>query len=405
MATTAGELVGLSATPHVAAATGRNSRLLSIDLLRGLVMILMALDHTRDFLGDPRVSPTDLEHASIALFLTRWITNFCAPVFFLLTGTGAYLSLQNRTRGELSSFLLTRGIWLIVLELTLFRCIGMQFNFDYQVTILNVLWALGWSMVALSGLVWLPLRWIVVLGVLLICCHNLLDTVSFSNPLWTVLHRPGFLLSTPRYTVRIAYPLIPWIGVTAAGYGLGEIFRWDPAHRRRLLLAAGIGLAVLFVVLRWTRFYGDPIAWEIESSPALTVLSFLDTSKYPPSLLFLLMTLGPALLLLWAADRGVPGFVHPAVTLGRVPMFFFLLHMPLIHLLAVLVCLVRYSSIHWMFESPSISQFPFTPPPGWGLSLPLIYLCWVGVVVTLYPVCRWFAALKQRHTWRWLSYA
>jgi uncharacterized membrane protein len=408
MAVTTGEVqsaAGVSGIARVATEALKARRLESIDLLRGLVMIIMALDHTRDFLGDTTVNPRDLAHASAALFLTRWITNFCAPVFFLLTGTGAHLSLRHKTRSELSIFLLTRGAWLILLELTFFRCLGLQFNFDYQVTILNVLWALGCSMIVLSGLVWLSLRFILAIGVLLICAHNLLDPIDSSNPLWVILHSPGSLVDAPRFTVRVAYPLIPWIGVTAVGYGLGQIFAWEPARRRTFLLAAGLAVCALFVALRCTNLYGDPVAFRVQPSFAFTVLSFLNTSKYPPSLLFLLMTLGPALLLLSVADRGLPRFLQPAVTLGRVPMFFYLLHMPLIHLLAVLVCLARYSSIHWMFESPTISRFPFTPPPGWGLALPFIYLFWAAVVVAMYPLCRSFAALKQRHHWGWLSYA
>lgn len=369
-------------------------------------MILMTLDHTREFLGDPAVSPTDLGHASAALFMTRWITHFCAPVFFLLTGTGAFLSLRYRTRSDLSSYLALRGLWLILLELTYMRCIGLQLNFDYHVTIVNVLWGLGWSMIVLSGLVRLPLGWTLAIGLVLIFSHNLLDQLRFVGPVAALLHGPGTLLSTPRYTVMVSYPLIPWVGVTAVGYGLGQVFNWESATRRRFLLVAGIALTVLFIALRFTNLYGDPFPWTSQRSLGLTVLSFINVTKYPPSLLFLLMTLGPALVLLWAAERGAaPRLLRPAVTLGRVPMFFYLLHMPFIHLLAVVVCLARYGAIHWMFESPSVAQFPFTAPPGWGMPLPIIYLFWVAVVAALYPACQWFAALKQRHDWRWLSYA
>jgi uncharacterized membrane protein len=379
-------------------------RLDSVDLLRGLVMIVMALDHTRDFLGDPGVSPTDLDHASVALFLTRWITHFCAPVFCLLTGTGAFLSGRHRSRGELSAHLLTRGLWLILLELTYMRCIGLQFNFDYQVTILNVLWMLGWSMIALSGLVWLRAGGCLAAGLLLICGHNLLDPLPFTGALWTVLHRPGTLIDMPGHTVRLAYPLIPWVGVCAAGYALGPVFQWQPQSRRRFLLAAGLSISVLFVVLRASNLYGDPVPWSTQPTLLFTVLSFLNTNKYPPSLLFLAMTLGPALLLLRAADRGAARWLQPAVTFGRVPLFYYLLHMPLIHLLAVLVCAAGYGTVAGMFESPTLAQYPFTAPPGWGLPLPYLYLCWVLAVAAMYPACRWFATLKQQHAWRWLSY-
>jgi uncharacterized membrane protein len=402
LATTTGDVsLRVAVASQVLAAT---RRLDSIDLLRGLVMILMALDHTRDFLGDRTISPMDLAHAGAPLFLTRWITNFCAPVFCLLTGAGAYLSRQHRSRGELSWHLLTRGAWLLLLELTYFRCIGMQFNFDYQVTILNVLWMLGWSMIVLSGLVWLPLWGCLALGLVLICGHNLLDALPLGGPAWTVLHRPGPLLVTPHHSVFVAYPLIPWVGVCAAGYGLGAAFAWEPRSRRPFLLAAGLALCLLFVALRWMNLYGEPMHWSRGTSPLLTVLSFLNTSKYPPSLLFLLMTGGPAFLVLWAVDRGTPRWLHPAVTFGRVPLFFYLLHMPLIHILAAIVCAVRYSSIHWVFESPTVAQFPFSAPPGWGLPLLLIYLLWLLVVAAMYPLCRWFAAFKQQHAWHGLSY-
>lgn len=406
MATTTADLTGDAvAARELPAAAPLHARLDSIDLLRGLVMILMTLDHTRDFLCAPGVTPVDLAHAGAPLFLTRWITNFCAPVFFLLTGTGAFLSLERRGRAGLARFLLTRGAWLILLELTFLRCLGMQFNFDYHVTLLNVLWALGGSMIVLSALIGLPARWVAAAGIVLIGTHNLLDALPQTGPFWAVLHRPGPLLDLPAHTVFVAYPLIPWVGVTAAGYGLGAVFAWERQARRRWLLGAGLVICALFVALRATDTYGEPMAWSTQAPPLLTVLSFVNTSKYPPSLLFLLMTLGPALLVLWAAEGGIARWLQPAVILGRVPLFFFLLHLPLIHAVAVLVCLVRYGSVHWMFESPAMAQFPFTPPPGWGLSLPLIYLAWVLIVAAMYPACRAFAALKRQHTWRWLSYA
>ena len=386
------------------AVTPKRARLESVDVLRGVIMILMALDHTRDFFGKPGISPTDLARTTIPLFFTRWITHFCAPVFFLLIGTGAYLSLRKKSKREVSQFLFTRGLWLIFLELTLFRCLGFQFNFDYHVTLLNVLWALGWGMIVLSGLIHLPASLITAFGLLMIAGHNLLDPVRSSKVIWTVLHSPNFIVANPQHSVFVAYPLIPWIGVTALGYSLGQIYAWTRQRRRTFLIRAGVGLTAAFALLRGINVYGDPVNWATEKSAAFTVLSFLNTNKYPPSLLFLLMTLGPALLFLGAMDGATPQFLRPALTFGRVPMFYFLLHIPLIHLLAVIVCYARYGQAHWMFESPTVGQFPFTPPPGWGFSLPIVYLLWVSVVVALYPLCRWFAALKQRRTDAWLSY-
>ena len=379
-------------------------RIESVDVLRGVVMILMALDHTRDFLGASNVSPTDIAHTTAPLFFTRWITHFCAPVFFLLTGTGAHLSLQRKSKRELSQFLFTRGLWLIFLELTLFRCLGFQFNFDYHVTLLNVLWALGWAMIVLSVLVHIPLWATATVGIIMIAGHNLLDSIQSSNPLWSILHVPNFVLKTPQHSIFVAYPLIPWLGVTAVGYSLGRIYSWTWQRRRTFLWRAGIGLTAAFVILRTVNVYGDPARWIVQKSTLFTALSFLNTCKYPPSLLFLLMTVGPALLLLWAVDGWTPELLCPAVVFGKVPMFYFLLHMPLIHLIAVIVCYARYGHVHWMFESPSLSQFPITPPPGWGFSLPIVYIIWLCVVCALYPLCHWFAAVKQRRSDPWLSY-
>jgi uncharacterized membrane protein len=379
-------------------------RLESVDVVRGVIMILMAIDHTRDFFGQTPFSPTDPTETTIPLFFTRWVTHFCAPVFFLLTGTGAYLSLRKKSKNELSRFLFTRGLWLIFLELTLFRCLGLQFNFDYHVTVVNVLWALGWAMIVLSVLVHLSTPLVAAFGLVMIATHNLLDPIQSANPLWSILHSPNFIVANPQHSIFVAYPLIPWVGVTAVGYALGQVYTWASDRRRTFLLRAGLGTSAAFLILRGVNIYGDPVRWSTQKSAAFTVLSFLNTNKYPPSLLFLLMTLGPALLFLWAVDGGTPRFLRPALVLGKVPMFYYLLHMPLIHLIAIAVCYARYGQIHWMFESPTLAQFPITPPPGWGFSLPVVYLIWASVVIALYPLCRWFAALKQRRSDRWLSY-
>jgi uncharacterized membrane protein len=379
-------------------------RIEAIDLLRGVIMVLMALDHTRDFFGKTGINPTDPAQTTVALFFTRWVTHFCAPVFFLLTGTGAYLSLRKRSTHELARFLFTRGLWLIFLELTVFRCLGFQFNFDYRITMLNVLWALGWSMIVLSALVYLPPSMVTAFGAALIVFHNLLDSVQSANPLWAILHSPNFIFATPGHSVFLVYTLIPWVGVTAVGYGLGQIYSWEPNRRKSFLLRAGLAIAAAFVVIRAINVYGDPVRWSAQKSLVFTVLSFLNTNKYPPSLLFLLMTLGPALLFLGIVNSATPLFLRPALIFGKVPMFYFLLHIPFIHLLAVIVCYARYGQAHWMFESPDIANFPFTPPPGWGFPLPIVYLIWIFVVIALYPACRWFADLKQRRSDPWLSY-
>jgi uncharacterized membrane protein len=266
------------------AITVKRARLESVDVVRGVIMIIMALDHTRDFFGQPG-SPTNLATASTSLFLTRWITNICAPVFFLLTGAGAWLSLCKRTKPELSRFLFTRGLWLIFLDLVLFRCLAVQFNFDYHTTVITVLWALGWAMIVLSLLVHLPTSAVTALGVIMIATHNLLDSIKSANPLWWVLHSPNIIFATPGYIVFLAYPLIPWVGVTAVGYGLGQIYAWEPARRRAFLLRIGLVFTIGFVLLREINIYGDASRWTTQRTSVYTVLSFLNTTKYPPSLL------------------------------------------------------------------------------------------------------------------------
>jgi uncharacterized membrane protein len=384
--------------------TGKLARIESVDVLRGLIMILMALDHVRDFIGVPGLNPTDLTTTTVPLFFTRWITHFCAPVFFLLTGTGAYLSLVRKTKEQLSFFLVTRGLWLLFLEAVVVRCLGWQFNFDYHLTILNVLWALGWSMIVLSVLVYLPTALVSACGLMLIAGHNLFDSVASDNPFWSILHVPAILLNTPQHIVFVAYPLIPWIGVTAAGFGLGQIYNWSPERRRIFLIRVALAAIAAFCVLRAINRYGDPASWAKQKSAIFTALSFINTTKYPPSLLFLLMTLGPAMLFLFVVDGHIPSLLRPALVFGKVPLFYYLLHVPLIHLIAIVICFAQNGAIHWMFESTNLSQFPVTPPPGWGLTLPGVYCVWSIVVVILYPLCRRFAALKQSNRALWLSY-
>jgi uncharacterized membrane protein len=384
------------------------ARIESVDLLRGVIMILMALDHTRDYFGAP-VNPTDVATTTVALFFTRWVTHFCAPVFFLLTGTGAFLALRRRSVADLSRFLLTRGLWLIFLEFVVVRCLGWQFNFDYHLTVLTVLWALGWSMVVLSALVWLPPNMVGIVGAAIILVHNLFDGVQAASlgalaPLWTALHAPGVLWTDGTHMVFSAYVLIPWVGVTAVGYALGQVYRWGPERRRRFLLRMGIALVIAFLALRLVNLYGDPSRWAHQRSGVFTALSFINTTKYPPSLLYLLMTLGPALVFLRVVDGAVPRALQPALAYGKVPMFYYVLHIVLIHLLAVGACLARYGSAQWMFESPTLDRYPVTQPPGWPAPLPVVWLTWLIVVTLLYPLCRWFAAVKRRRTDWWLSY-
>ena len=394
-------------TTMIGDATGR-LRVQSIDLVRGVVIILMALDHVREFFGDAAARPTDLSSTTAALFFTRWITNICAPAFFLLTGISAYLTLQRMSKPELARFLFTRGLWLIFLEVVVMR-FALQFNYDYHVTVITVLWALGWAMIALAALIWLPTWAIATFGIILVAGHNVLDSITASGfgkfaPLWRVLHEPGIIVNDGHSVVLVAYVLIPWIGVTALGYALGTTYRWSAERRQTLLLWLGAWLVTAFLVLRFLNVYGDPVPWSGSVSPLRTVMSFVNTAKYPPSLLFLLMTLGPALILLRVFEGRVPALFRPALIIGKVPLFFYVLHFFLIHLLAVAASYVRYGKVSGMFESPDLSHFPFSQPPGWGASLAVVYLLWLAVAVVMFPLCRWYAEVKRLRTDRWLSY-
>ena len=371
-------------------------------------MILMALDHTRDFIGNVAASPTNLATTTTALFITRWITHFCAPTFSLLTGVGAFLMLRTKTKREVSWFLLTRGLWLIVLELTVMRFFW-QFNVDYHLTFVTVLWALGWSMIVLSALIFLPMPAIATISIAMIALHNLTD--GFQPPpmsnvglLWTLLHRPGPLLMKPGYLVFTGYPLVPWIAVMALGFSLGTIYTWPAERRRAFLLRAGLGCVAAFIVIRATNLYGDLRPWSSQPTALFTFFSFINANKTPPSLLYLLMTIGPALLALRWFDAKTPRLLTPAVTIGRVPMFYFAAHVLLLHLIVVGEALVRYGNAAITTQSPTPDKYPFTQPPGWPASLPVVYASWIIVVMLLYPACRWYARLKATHRSPLLSY-
>jgi uncharacterized membrane protein len=382
------------------------ARLDAVDLLRGLVMVIMALDHARDFFhsGAPVFEPTDLSRTTPALFFTRWITHFCAPVFVFLAGTGAFLSLsRGRTKKDLSWFLLTRGLWLVVLEWTLVR-FGVTFDLNYRSgSFVQVIWALGWSMIVLAALVRLPLRAVAAFGVLMIAGHNLLDRFHAADFgawrwLWMILHEQGPLRSSSGFTLFVIYPLVPWIGVMAAGYAFGALARLEDERRRKVLLRLGSALTLAFVVLRATNLYGDPRPWAAQPRGSLyTLFSFLNCEKYPPSLLFLLMTLGPAIALLPLLERARGALSRFFTVYGRVPLFYYLLHFYLLHGMAVVFALARYGSA-------ASTVFAGGLPPGYGYRLPVVYLVWIAAVLLLYFPCRYWARLKQRKRSAWLSY-
>jgi uncharacterized membrane protein len=382
-------------------------------MLRGLVMVIMALDHVRDFFSDAQsFDPTDLTHTNAALFLTRWITHFCAPVFVFLAGTGAFLSTsRGKTIPALARFLLSRGLWLVALDLFVVHTFGWWFNVDYHLLYGDVLWALGWSMVALAGLVFLPTWSIVAVGLAIVALHNLFDatradSLGSARWLWAILHSGDVLEPFPDVHFIPGYPILPWIGVMAAGYGCGAVLLRPQDERRKWLLRAGVGLVFAFIAIRASNVYGDPHPWATQETWLFTVFSFVNVEKYPPSFLYLLMTLGPALAALALFERVSPPLGRFFITLGRVPLFYYLLHLVVIHALAVAFAYARYGRADWMFRNPPLpitsSVLPF--PEGYGYRLVTVYAVWVSVVVGLYPLCRWFANVKGRRREVWLSY-
>jgi uncharacterized membrane protein len=388
----------------------RKSRVQSVDALRGLVMIIMALDHVRDFFhaGAMSFQPDDLTRTTAALFFTRWVTHICAPVFMFTAGLGAFFWWSSgRTKRQLSHFLWTRGLWLVVLELTVLR-LAMNFSLFSGALLLSVLWAIGWSMVALGFLVYLPLRVLAVLSVVVIALHNLADSVTASqfghaSWIWNILHQPG-IFQVSGIVVLSAYPLVPWIFVMAAGFCFGPVVALDPVQRRVWMIRIGLALSVAFLIIRGFNVYGDPVPWSVQA-PGMTVLAFLKCTKYPPSLDFLLMTLGPALLLLGWLERFALTKTNPLVVFGRVPLFYFVVHLFLIHALTIPFALLRYGRADFLFNPlPSLGGPTKLFPPHYGYPLWVVYAVWLAVVSIMYPICQWFARLKERKGTWWLSY-
>ncbi len=369
------------------------ARIVSIDILRGVVMALMALDHTRDFFGSGGFDPRDVTEP--ALFLTRWVTHLCAPIFIFLSGLSAFLYGRGRSLAETSRFLFTRGLWLVVIEFTVVK-LAWSFNLGWDLSfVASVIFVIGASMVGLSALVWLP-RWaIVAVALVMILGHNLLDSVRAEDlgagaSVWHLLHQRGSIHLGDGVRVYVLYPLVPWIGVMAAGYALGPVMALASEERKRVLFALGAANTVGFVLLRATNLYGDPASWTVQETWLATLLSFLNCQKYPPSLLFLMMTLGPALMLLGAFEHARGALARTLAVFGQVPFFFYVVHLYLIHGLAVATGLAIDGTLA---RNPKI-----------GLSLAGVYLVWLIALVLLYPLCRWFAGLKARGTGWWWSY-
>ena len=382
------------------AARSATERTRSIDLLRGGVMVLMVLDHARDFFVGIGPGPTDLATTTLPLFFTRWITHFCAPVFVLLAGVSAQLYAVKNGLPRARHFLLTRGLWLVVLELTIVRFAWIPDPF-YHFVLLQVIWVLGWAMVVLAGLSYLPRRVVVVLGFVIALGHNALDpwdrgSFGALEPFWNLIHERGMLTLGGR-KVFVSYPVLPWLGVVALGFGLGSWFQKPAIERQRLLLRAGVAATVGFVALRALNVYGDPKPWTVQArGSAFTLLSFLNCQKYPPSLAYLLMTLGPALVVLALLERVPAPAWQPLVTFGRVPLFFYVVHLYLLRFAAAPLAFARFG------------KSAFQPPPGHAGSpeCPLwtAYAALIVAILLLYPLCRWFARKKAESRSAWLSY-
>ena len=393
------------------------ARITSIDVMRGLVMVVMLLDHVRDMvhLDSHAFSPTDLDRTTPVLFFTRWVTHFCAPVFVLLAGVGAQRQADaGMPRAALARFLISRGLWLVFLELTAVR-LGAFFSLDpHFIGFLQVIWVIGVSMVALAALQFLPLPVVAVFGLTLIGLHNFLDDLGPAPPLigtptrlgvalWMFLHRSGPLFLPGGRLGFVMYPLVPWVGVMAAGYALGAIYRWEPSRRRRFLLAVGAGAIVAFVALRALGIYGDPSPWSPQPTATRAFLAFLNLTKYPPSLEFLLMTLGPALIGLAYLERASPlGRLSRALeNFGRVPLFYYLLQWPYAHLAALVLGAAAGQSVTHLFRSPPDA---FQMANGHGFGLATVYLVWIVGVALLYPLCRVYGRKKREQKKWWMSY-
>ena len=377
-------------------------RIGSVDIVRGLIMVFMALDHVRDYVSRDHFAPENLARGTAALFATRWITHFCAPGFFLLAGVGIGISLaRGATPGQLSRFLVTRGLWLWVLDVAITPVLW-QFDWPPVPVLAIVLWGLGSAMIIMALLVHLPWQAVLGLSLLIIFGHNLLDGVKAADlggfaPLWSLVHGPGFLIPDK---LLVIYPPVPWGAVMALGYVLARLYQDTPDRRRMILVMSGLGAIVLFVLLRSINGYGNPVPWSDQRTPALTVASFFNVTKQPPSLQFLLMTLGPIALMLAFTENARGRFAEFLSTFGRVPLFYYVLHILVAHLVALPLAYVQGGEWLRLRVLTDIGEFP----EWFGVGLPGVYAFWILVVLLLYYPCRWWGRLKATRDDWWLRY-
>jgi len=380
----------------------KKERILSVDMLRGMVMIIMALDHIRDYSTYYHFSPEDLSQTSIPLFFTRWVTHFCAPVFMFVAGVGSGLGeINGKSKKELSYFLWTRGLWLVLLEFTVIK-LGWTFNFTDKTIIMQVIWALGMSMLSLAVLIYVPKRWLLIFGLIMVFGHNLLDNINpdtfgVLSPFWKMFHVDStFPLGS--FTVIAKYPMIPWIGVMALGYVFADFYRMKANFRQKHMFLFGLVCTVLFIGIRRINIYGDPHPWSSQPTIGMTVVSFLNTNKYPPSLSFLLMTLGPSIMLLAVFERVHGWVVKFLVVFGRVPMFFYVVHIYSIHIIAILL------GVYQGFKVTDMMNLFRNLPQDYGFGLPVTYALWIFLIVTHYYLCKEYIKFKRTKTHPFFSY-
>jgi uncharacterized membrane protein len=381
-------------------------RISSVDILRGFVMIIMALDHTRDFFHITAMTadPLDEDTTTLWLYFTRWITNYCAPIFVFLSGLSAYLSSRKKTTEEASIFLFKRGLWLILVEVIIVT-FGLTFNPLYHVIVLQVIWAIGCSMIILGILIRISFKAVLITGLILLLGHNVLDYLNVTSNIWKVLFTAlGTIvpITTGRFLL-VLYAILPWTSAMLLGYCVGHYFRHDipAATRKRFLLITGSATTALFIILRGINKYGNPVPWEIQKNTQNTILDFLDVSKYPPSLDFLCMTLGPALLLLLVFENAKGKWQEIIKVYGAVPFFYYVLHFYLLHFLMVIIFFISGYTTKDIVDPDVLMLFR---PAEFGYSLPMVYLIWILVVASLYRPCQWFARYKKTHNNWWLKY-
>jgi len=385
----------------------KNERFEALDVLRGLTMVIMALDHSRDFfaLGYVYFAPTDIDITNLEVFFTRWITHFAAPTFIFLAGIGLFFASARRTKGELAHLAITRGLWLIFLEFTLvgfFWAFSPEFIYHPKIA---VLFAIGIAMIFMGLLVYLPKYLIAVIAIVMVFGHNFFDGVDAETFgayawIWNLILSPG-IINIGEFEIRVIYPFVPWIGVMAFGYLFGPVTKMSREKRKQIFLGSGMSLFIFGLLLRFTNIYGDPLLWSWQASFDDTIMSFFNFTKYPPSLVYLSILIGMAMILMSLFDRDLGKWSHPLRDFGQVPFFFYVIHIPLLHLGGIALALIVFGDAHWLFGAP-IGHSPESY--SYGSELFPTYAAWIIVVVGLYFPSRWFASLKKRRKDWWLSY-